>query len=519
MGYMPRPDRPKPEVYEVSPDHRETSSRRSDVLPGRGYAEQVQALQPEAPGAMNSPVQRKGGELTKDVHVAAAYGTQGSGGSLPHLNTIQAAFGHHHVGAVQAHVGGRAQEASEAMGAEAYATGANVAFSRAPSLHTAAHEAAHVIQQAGGVQLAGGVGQVGDGYEKHADAVADRVVAGQSAESLLDRMAGAPGRVQRVVQQAPGVAVQREPTGQVSEARIAVLTAELAGSIAANSWQALRVRLTEKINAPVREQVAERQAGTRPDMTGVGSQMAVGRFAAAAKALKPRWSELTPWWRAQKLYKAANTELTATGVPAMMNLVVQDMTARGGFNAKGWTFLLQKERMSLPTVTDDHMSELAQTTLHEARHCEQHFRAARYLAGQKKDVSEILAADDIPPHIAQAAFANPLTSENGSAQELDEARQWQQSMGPDDAKNGAISGHAKAQIDELERLNAVATQALALFQANPTQDNDDAGLQARIALDAQAEAVAEAYDAYRNIPHEYDANAVGVTANQAYDAL
>lgn len=71
------------------------------------------------------------------------------------------------------------------MGASAYATGNHVAFARSPDVHTAAHEAAHVIQQSQGVSLSGGVGKPGDPYEKQADAVADRVVKGQSAESLL----------------------------------------------------------------------------------------------------------------------------------------------------------------------------------------------------------------------------------------------------------------------------------------------------------------------------------------------
>lgn len=60
-------------------------------------------------------------------------------------------------------------------------------------LHTAAHEAAHVVQQRGGVALKDGVGAPGDRYEQHADAVADRVVQGRSAEGLLDPLAGSGG--------------------------------------------------------------------------------------------------------------------------------------------------------------------------------------------------------------------------------------------------------------------------------------------------------------------------------------
>lgn len=125
------------------------------------------------------------------LHDTAAQGVAGGGGPLPHMDRIQEAFGRHDISGVRGHTGPAAAHATSAMGAEAYATGNDVAFgSGAPSLHTAAHEAAHVVQQRGGVQLKGGVGQVGDVYEQHADAVADRVVQGKSAESLLDQHAG-----------------------------------------------------------------------------------------------------------------------------------------------------------------------------------------------------------------------------------------------------------------------------------------------------------------------------------------
>jgi hypothetical protein len=121
-----------------------------------------------------------------EVQRRAAAGVSGGGGPLPYLDTLQRAFGGHDLSGVRAHT---APDAATAIGARAYTLGENVAFRGAADLHTAAHEAAHVVQQRSGVSVPGGVGQAGDSYERHADAVADAVVAGGSAEGLL----GAPG--------------------------------------------------------------------------------------------------------------------------------------------------------------------------------------------------------------------------------------------------------------------------------------------------------------------------------------
>ncbi|HEY4244465.1 MAG TPA: DUF4157 domain-containing protein [Kofleriaceae bacterium] len=157
------------------------------------------------PGRATNPVQFYAGVGLQDpdaVHEHAQAGVSGGGGALPHWEAIQRAFGHHDIRGIRAHVGGAAASAASAIGARAYATGDDVAFSAAPDVRQAAHEAAHVVQQRGGVRLDGGVGRAGDPYEQHADAVAELVVRGANAESLLDTLAhrGAAG----------GPAVQRE---------------------------------------------------------------------------------------------------------------------------------------------------------------------------------------------------------------------------------------------------------------------------------------------------------------------
>ncbi|MCB9737919.1 MAG: DUF4157 domain-containing protein [Deltaproteobacteria bacterium] len=150
------------------------------ALRGMNYAEGAKAVAPP-PGA---------GRLVPSL---AKQGVSGAGGPLPFAEQIQQSFGKHDVSGARGHVGGGAGAAAEQMGARAYAHGDDVAFAGNPDLHTAAHEAAHVVQQRAGLMPAGGVGSEGDAYEQHADAVADKVVTGQSAEGELDKMAGPAG--------------------------------------------------------------------------------------------------------------------------------------------------------------------------------------------------------------------------------------------------------------------------------------------------------------------------------------
>jgi hypothetical protein len=193
-------------------DHRDRRAPTSGA-PGTGRASTDATLGPgrrtltmDLPPVQMRVTRDASAPTTDDVHAAAQHGTSGAGGPLPFHDRIQRAFGRHDISGVQAHTGAAAAEGTRGMGAEAYATGNAVAFGKAPDLHTAAHEAAHVVQQRAGVSLAGGVGAAGDSHEQHADAVADRVVAGGSAEALLDRYVGGG---------APSTGVQRKITRSV----------------------------------------------------------------------------------------------------------------------------------------------------------------------------------------------------------------------------------------------------------------------------------------------------------------
>jgi len=136
------------------------------------------------------------------VHNAARLGTNGTGSPLPYFDRIQKSFGRNSVAEAQAHIGANAGAACDAIGANAFTTAGHIAFAGTPNLRLAAHEAAHVVQQRSGLHLDGGVGRSGDRHEQHANAVADRVIRGESSEALLSQYAATGG--------SRGTAVQKD---------------------------------------------------------------------------------------------------------------------------------------------------------------------------------------------------------------------------------------------------------------------------------------------------------------------
>ena len=132
---------------------------------------------------------------TPDTHAIARAGLKGPSRTLTHQNRIKQAFGHHDISGMREHTDSAARLSLAILGAEGLSSNGRMAVHGVPDLYTQAHEAAHGVQQAAlgdGLQLKGSIGEAGDKYERQADAVAAAVVRGESAEGLLDEVAGRP---------------------------------------------------------------------------------------------------------------------------------------------------------------------------------------------------------------------------------------------------------------------------------------------------------------------------------------
>ncbi|MCP4867291.1 MAG: DUF4157 domain-containing protein [Proteobacteria bacterium] len=155
-------------------------------------------MQFKVDASSSSQVQFHGDGGGGDVHSTAKGAFQGGGSALPHQSSIESSFGAD-MSSVQAYTGPAASAACESLGAQAFTMGNKIAFAdNSPSVQLAAHEAAHVVQQAQGVSLSGGVGQAGDKYEVAADSAAAAVVQNKDASGDLGvSKGGGDGGVQK----------------------------------------------------------------------------------------------------------------------------------------------------------------------------------------------------------------------------------------------------------------------------------------------------------------------------------
>jgi len=210
-----------------------------------------------------------------------------------------------------------------------------------------------------------------------------------------------------------------------------------------------------------------------------------------------QWDTLgTAQARADALVEAVNRRLTAAGVSTVTAVLYDgDSPAEeGSFDFPTWTMQLNRLLLNQSGLTKEDAASLANTVYHEARHTEQWFWMARYLAGQGYSAAGIAHNLGIPAQIARDAKAAPPIRPGTTDAVI--ASGWYESV------YGSGAAHREDVLTRLTEADWAVTTAKCRCQQSPSPAND--------ALLAQAEAAFDVvHDEYRELPEENDAWATG----------
>lgn len=305
-----------------------------------------------------------------------------------------------------------------------------------------------------------------------------------------------------------------------------VLKGKLRDEIAETDWEVFRLPILEKHDAALKKRCQQREGTQTDEITGIGSRLVLGNFVTEFKAyqklLSEKGEEKMPPLEAiaLKYMDIANVALKAIGVPELEESQVTTDTLRACFSPGLWGLKFNPDYIRPRydencQVTDEYSKQLANTTYHEARHCEQDFRVARWLAGEKKmTAKKIVDETNTPSDIVNAAIDSPLSSADGNPAELKEAEAWFTSL-----KNlQKVCDPAREAITTLKTLREKCIEALAALNETANRGNFDAAETALTALIEHKPRVGPAYEGYLIQAHESSAREVGYHVDLVWEA-
>jgi hypothetical protein len=246
--------------------------------------------------------------------------------------------------------------------------------------------------------------------------------------------------------------------------------------------------------------------------TGIAKGETIDEFGKGVKGMESEWAKLSTEERANKMVALANKALATVNVPAIA-VKIGALKGRGLFDNTSWTMGVDQTIISKDSLTVNEMGKLADTFYHEARHAEQYFRVARWMAGEGKSAGYIARELAIPGRIAKAAWNDPLDPihpleelleiNKDRAKDIAEAKAWAKSLGR------AGTRKYKKIIKELHDSEKALEAATAAYRQSATKENKEKLKEAR-------ETYKKKFKTYRNLVEEKDAWKVGDDAFGAY---
>lgn len=485
---------------------------RLDVL--QGYVDQsprVQAGRLMLDATFGKAIQREQappGPATSDQAVARAGFSGAPAATFPHQAAIERSFGRPLP--ALAYTDEAASHASQSLNADAFAMGRQVAFaSTNPDLELAAHEAAHVVQGTSGVRLPSGVGT----FEAHADAVAARVAEGSSATDLLERGPVAPLEVRRGRNK--GHMRERASKGMTDEAYAKDLAKKMSRLIAWAEWDRIRISAYPRASNAGRQRTKKRLDGRVQELGGLGASVAIDDFVRQMKEVQHKWANQSEDQRIAAITRVIDTALGRAGVCSLLRPVIPtEASYQGAFCRDDWDMEINQKLLEKPELTDRDAAMLSNTLLHEARHAEQVFRAARLAAGRPRELSREALQNEFRIPAAVAHVLKPTIGEAPPLQDLEFSQEMHKAWVTEGVKNQKITDEDYLKEMKQARKNAEAARRELL--ESPSQGTIEAALQAHQELADAIDEMKRRYLLYRNIPYEKDAHEVGDAAESAF---
>ncbi|MBL8620163.1 MAG: hypothetical protein JNK64_02640 [Myxococcales bacterium] len=304
------------------------------------------------------------------------------------------------------------------------------------------------------------------------------------------------------------------PTDVFADQR-AALADELERLIARAEWPALRPEARGAAAPGAEGRAQARRRGEMPDLTGVGSVAAMDTWARGVRALASSWDRLDVDQRREALERIATTVLTAADVPPAPIEAPETWRTPASFDFRTWKVVIRMTLLRRAPLTEAAACELAEILAHEARHAEQYFLAARWLAGKGASADEVVATlDGLDAAAAERAVALGTRGLSGPAMAL--ASSMQQALGPDHARH--VRDAKDDGYDEMRVARAAAREIVPRLRARPATASLEEGRATCERLRVSIAEVLQKYRVYRRSPYELDGHEVGAGAVAAFEA-
>lgn len=394
---------------------------------------------------------------------------------------------------VRVHSDAQAADSAADVGARAYTAGPHVVFGMgrfAPATGEGrsllAHELVHVVQQGSG-----------EPRLRRAPEPAATIPLSEPEQALAQPLA------------------KGKPLSAEGEA----LAKELDQLIAETEWERIRERLYAPASAGSVERAKQRRLGLLPDLQGLGAIKSLDEFAVKVRSLQADWpSKKTEDERVQAIHAMVNQQLDAAKVYPIKKSLKAKMPEHANFNSRTWQLKIQEGLVSAKILAEEEAARLANTLLHECRHAEQAFLAARFAAGRGDTAAEI--ADKHEMFAKAAERAVELKFDSGTDKET-------RKLGRQMFRWGALQGNRADKRTEalrtginkkLKSKRAAAERAVKALRAGETKTTLDRAANALAALKEALPGIERQYARYRSLREEADAHEVGDAEEVAFKA-